>query len=172
MLDVEEEIHPIFDLPKVGEDNKLPELPENNNPGDLSSMFSTEREYLKVKIESIANMYRNLSKLTEVQIEALTQRQYSLEKKHAYTAMFDESNRRYKKEWKEKLDQYTKRSDRKYTNPQIENMIEGDLADFKRHLEMLAQQANYFDESIRTLDHIIYAVKDRIAYERFIKGDL
>lgn len=171
---MEDEIHDVFKINAFSnEEPKKDTPPPANTPvTDIEVMFNNERKEWTDKIASMSNSYRNFSKMTEVQVTAFSNRQIAVEKKHQYTSMYEDANMKYKQLKKDRIAHYTTQSARKYTNPQVDSLVDGDTAAMKRHLDSLAQQANYFDDTVRTLDHIIFAMKYRLEYERFIKADL
>lgn len=158
-------MHDIFNLsqtPKPNSDPKEELTVEEQFEGSRKDWLNTVR--------SMAEKLRGINQLADVQVELYSNRQVVLEHNHYLMSLFSKVNGKYKLKRKERYDHYYKNSDVRLNKGEIEDLVNGDTYTQKEKVEMFEHQIEYFRETIKTIDNMIYGVKSRIDFEKFKNG--
>jgi hypothetical protein len=49
-------------------------------------------------------------------------------------------------------------------------MIEADLSEITQKIELVEGHRKFLDQTIQTVDHMLYGIKSRIALEEYLRG--
>jgi hypothetical protein len=69
-----------------------------------------------------------------------------------------------------KLKDYNQNSDVRYGSNETKVLIEGDVAEIVGKIEMVEGHRKFIDQTIQTVDHMLYGIKSRIALEDYLRG--
>ena len=121
------------------------------------------------KIKELNEKFKTISTLSDLTTEIYTTRQ-DLQEYHKSMLMKCASlNREYKKKYAELYNSYKTTSQIKYTSDQAINaQIAAQLADFNYTMDLMNHHTNYIDETIKTVDNLIYGIKNRIDIEQLL----
>lgn len=121
------------------------------------------------KIKKLNEKFKTIPSLSELTTEIYTTRQ-DLQEYHKSMLMKCASlNREYKKKYAELYNSYKTTSQIKYNSDQAINaQIAAQLADFNYTMELMNHHTNYIDETIKTIDNLIYGIKNRIDIEQLL----
>lgn len=133
----------------------------------LESRLSRERTQWKVMILDMAKKLTNIQKIAELQVELYSNRQIALEHNHFLMSLLGKLNKEYKKKLGKKWEEYMHNHDRKMKMGETNVQVEAALAAEKEKVDMLQNQIEYFNETIKTIDNIIYGLKYRLNIEDF-----
>lgn len=137
----------------------------------IISVFRKDREMNNNKIyASILNM-RNLKELVGVQVEMLSARQRMLEDSHIILDRLVQLRKQYRQlKGNAHNDIATNIQLRMKTAGEKEAIVEGspEISEMRHKIEILDNQINYYNESIRTVDDILYGIKTRLDVERLL----
>lgn len=79
-------------------------------------------------------------------------------------------NSKYRKDKAERLRYYSESVQVKYGANEKTPLIEGDLAELKERMDLVDGQISFFNETMKTVDHMLYGVKSRIALEEYLRS--
>jgi hypothetical protein len=65
---------------------------------------------------------------------------------------------------------YSEKSDIRYGSNEKTVLIEGDLADISERMELVEGHRKFIDQTVQTIDHMLYGVKQRISLEEYLRG--
>ena len=137
----------------------------------ITHVFRLNREDNNNKIyASIMNM-RNLRELVSVQVEMLSLRQRMLEDSHILLDKLTQLRKEYRIKKGTAYDMIINNLQlRTKTSGEKEAIVEGsaDIAELRNKVEILERQTEYYTESIRTVDDILYGIKTRLDIERLL----
>ena len=69
-----------------------------------------------------------------------------------------------------KLKDYSENNDVRYGSNEKTVLIEGDLTEITEKIELVEGHRKFIDQTIQTIDHMLYGVKSRIALEDYLRG--
>lgn len=136
----------------------------------LLERFKNERsEYLN-KIKYYSERLSNISDLIELQVEIHSQREIILEYYYSLKTHTSKELNKYNKLYKQRFEYYINNSDVRMDKKEIEKLISADLSDKILLIEYLENHLDFLKESIKTIDSIIYSIKNRIEIEKILKS--
>jgi hypothetical protein len=77
---------------------------------------------------------------------------------------------RERQERGKKIKEYSESRDVRYGANETKALIEGDLAEINRKIELVENHRKFIDQTIQTVDHMLYGIKSRIALEDYLRG--
>lgn len=163
-------IHDIFNMEasiKASAAEKKNDIKTDEPAETLQGRFETDRAHWKNIILGMANKITNMAKIGELQVELYSNRQVALEHNHFLMSLLAKLQKEYKKKYGKKWDEMMNFQDRKMKMGETNVQVEAHLADHKEKIELLENQINYFQETIKNIDNIIYGLKYRINVEEF-----
>ena len=133
---------------------------------DFYSEFEKNRTYWKDVILSMAKKLSDMNKISEVQVELYSNRQLVLEHSHYLQSLLFKVNKNYKKSLGKKWDDYITGS-RKMKMGETNVLVEAATAEFKEKIDVIQSQIEYMQETIKSIDNIIYGIRYRIQLEDY-----
>lgn len=143
-------------------------MEENQNQKNYSNktidvIFSEKRAFWKIQMEDTIQKVKDLSTLTLGQVSAYSQRHYCVDEIHFLMDAWNKLNEKYK------IERNTARKaisggDSKYAKELTEE-IDAKVAPIKKQLDVINTQIDFFKETIKTIDQILYGIKYRLDYE-------
>ena len=137
----------------------------------MIAVFRKNRDDNGKKIlASIVNM-REMRQLVGVQVEMLSLRQRMLEDSHILLDKLTELRKQYRLKKGAAYDAIVNSIQmRMKTTGEKEAVVEGniEIAEIKNKIEILDGQISYYNESIRTVDDILYGIKTRLDIEKLL----
>lgn len=136
---------------------------------NLEEFIAEKQSYWSSKIKELNEKFKTIPSLSNLTTEIYTTRQ-DLQEYHKSMLMKCASlNREYKKKYAELYNSYKTTSQIKYTSDQAINaQIAAQLADFNYTMELMNHHSNYIEETIKTIDNLIYGIKSRIDIEQLL----
>jgi hypothetical protein len=113
---------------------------------------------------------KNIKELADVQVELYSSRQILLEMYSKLGQVMVKLNSKYRKDKAERLRYYSESVQVKYGANEKTPLIEGDLAELKERMDLVDGQISFFNETMKTVDHMLYGVKSRIALEEYLRS--
>jgi hypothetical protein len=139
---------------------------------DIEEQFTAEREEWTERIRELSVRMRNIREIGEVQVELYSDRQRLLEKAYKMGQILSKLNSKYRAERKAKMMYYSEEHNVRYGSNEKTTLIEGDLNEIKRKIDVVDNQMSFLNETVKTIDHFLYGVKSRIALEEFMRGGI
>jgi hypothetical protein len=131
----------------------------------LDEYLSKQREDWTSKIKNLANDLKLGSNLEEVSAYTLSYRQILVEMLATMGNKIRSQKSTLDKKYKDKWIEYYN-YDYKLTDKQREKFVEADIADDAHILELLQTQKSFIEGSVKTLDNMGFAIKNRLDMSR------
>ena len=139
------------------DDTKIPEVNI-----ELENRFKTEREEWKDKIITLVKSIGDTRKLSEAQIQQLSFRQIVQEKLAEYRILQEKRQEIYDKQYTSRFREYHTGYDLKLSNTEKNIFVQSDCSAIKSQIKMISVQITYFEECVKTLDNLGFAIKNKI----------
>ena len=139
------------------EDEKI-----NKTNVTLEERFKEERGEWNDKIIKLIESIKHTTKLSEAQVIQLSYRQMIQDKLAEYRILHEKRQEMFDKQMTERFREYKLGYDIKLSSSETQAFIQTDCKALKLQLKMIHTQITYFEESIKTLDNIGYAIKNKI----------
>lgn len=153
-IQVEEEIH------SSGEEKKT-----------IDEILLEEREHCTSSLYEMGFLFKDFMKMGELQVKVYSERQRLIERIHYYLSTLSKYTTKYKKKKAELFIKYTQGSDLLLkTASEKSIMMDSDLSQMKEKIDNLEFQIEFLKETVKTVDSIIYGIKNRIDLEKMIQG--
>ncbi|MEG1142173.1 MAG: hypothetical protein RSE41_06990 [Clostridia bacterium] len=137
----------------------------------LHERFNDERIEWTNKLKELAQKSRYLDKLTELQVDVISERQIAVDYYHHIKSVLISLNREFKVEYAKKYDFYTNGSNIRYPNESSKNAkIQSDLCSIIEKKDSLENHMSFMQETIKTIDNLIFGIKHRLSIEEFVRG--
>jgi hypothetical protein len=131
----------------------------------LEEQLVKDRDEWKNKIKDLIAQSKNYNQLAECQVMMLSYRQILLDKISEFKSTVYKRNAAWDKYWKEAYRDYSLNYDIKLTNGEKNAFIKADLAPLKTQISLIESHIDYYDQCIRTLDNMAFAIRNRIQLE-------
>jgi hypothetical protein len=145
-------------------------IPEEQQPTDFAKMFDRERAEWKEKIQVISLHIKSIKTVAEAQVDLFSTRQTLLEYSYKLAQIISKLSTKERKEKAKKLKEYTESKDIRYGSNEKTSLIEGDLAELRERMELVEGHRKYIDQTVQTVDHMLYGIRQRIALEDYLRG--
>jgi hypothetical protein len=137
---------------------------------DYAKLFENERAEWKEKIQIISLNLKSIRTVAEAQIELFSTRQILLEYSYKLASIISKLGTKERQERAKKLREYQESKDVRYGANETKTMIEADLAEITQKIELVEGHRKFLDQTIQTVDHMLYGIKSRIALEEYLRG--
>lgn len=141
-----------------------------NQEEKLEKDFSEERTTWTERIRELSVRMRNIREIGEVQVELYSDRQKLLEYAYKLGQILTKLNAKYRTEKKNKMKYYSEEHNTRYGSNEKTSLIDGDLSEIKRKIDVVDNHMSFMNETVKTVDHFLYGIKSRIALEEFMRG--
>jgi hypothetical protein len=132
----------------------------------ISEKFQTRRSEVSEEIYSSIEKLTNIKSLKEVQVSMLSLRQRLLEDNHTLLENITTLRKKYRKEKAQALEDLSKNLQLRYQPTEKNIIIDGRTSLTKEYLELFENQSSFFIDSIKTVDNVIFGIKNRIDIEK------
>ena len=137
---------------------------------DFRARFESERTEWKERVEVLSIHMKDIKTLAKAQVDLFSQRQVLLEYSYKLAGIISKLNSKYRVEKAQKLKHYSENHDVRYGSNEKTVLIEGDLSQITEKIELVDGHRKFIDQTIQTIDHMLYGVKSRIALEEYLRG--
>lgn len=128
----------------------------------LEERFKDERTDWNGKIIDLIESIKQTSKLAESQVIQLSYRQIIQDKLAEYRILHEKRQEMLDKQTVDRFRDYKLSYDIKLSSSETQAFIQADCKALKLQIKMIHTQIIYFEESIKTLDNLGYAIKNKI----------
>ena len=128
----------------------------------LEERFKEERADWNDKIITLVENIKHTSKLSESQVIQLSYRQMIQDKLAEYRILHEKRQEMFDKQTTDRFREYKLSYDIKLSSAETQAFVQSDCKALKLQIKMIHTQIMYFEESIKTLDNIGYAIKNKI----------
>lgn len=132
----------------------------------ISERFQTRRSEVSKEIYDNIEKLSNLKTLKEAQVNMLSLRQRLLEDNHTLLEHLTVLRKKYRDERAVEMENISRNLQIRYQSNEKTVVIDGRTAGAKESLEIFENQVSFFNESIKTIDNIIFGIKTRLDIEK------
>jgi len=137
---------------------------------DYQEQFRLEREQWKDKIKGLAFQLKSIRTVAEAQVDLFTQRQLLLEYSYKLAAIVSKLNAKVRTENGRLLKSYSENNNIRYQANEKKVLIEGDISAILEKSDLVESHRRFIDQTIQTIDHMLYGIKSRIALEEYLRA--
>jgi hypothetical protein len=137
---------------------------------DFNKIFENERAEWKEKVQVLAIEMKDIKTLAKAQVDMFSSRQVLLEYSYKLASIISKLSSRYRSDKANKLRHYSENNDVRYGSNEKTVLIEGDLTEITEKIELVESHRKFIDQTIQTVDHMLYGVKSRISLEDYLRG--
>lgn len=152
-------------------------MEQQNKFADIEQKFSERREYWITWITEMNTCLKDMDKIINLQSNVYTKRQEAVENYHSLAATIAKWTKVYKEKYANLYKDIrmikTSQGATTYmfpTEAAIRDQIEAQLSDEKYLIDIMDSHLSYLDNTIKTIDGIIYAIQNRIKVEEIKLG--
>ena len=128
----------------------------------LEDRFKEERSDWNDKIIKLIESIKYTDKLAEAQVIQLSYRQMVQDKLAEYRILHEKRQEMFDKQTTERFREYKLGYDIKLSSAETQAFVQVDCKALKLQIKMIHTQIIYFEESIKTLDNLGFAIKNKI----------
>lgn len=132
--------------------------------------FNRERAEWTERIRELSIRMKNIREIAEVQVDLYSDRQKLLEYAYKLGQIVSRQNAKYRSDRRAKMVYYSEEHNVRYGSNEKTSLIEGDLSDLKKKIDIVDNHVSFVNETIKTVDHMLYGIKSRISLEEFMRG--
>lgn len=148
----------------------IEEAPSEQNVS-MEERFAKERIDWGTKIKELSGKMKNIVDMSALMTTIYTERQLAVEYHYYLLTLIIKINKTYRKQYSDKYDYYTYKSQKRFPNErnkEIQIMSElGSILSTKEHLE---NHQKFIENTIKSIDQIIYGIKSRVEVEQIMRG--
>lgn len=142
----------------------------NEPQSEFESQFANERSEWTERVRELSIRMRNIREIAEVQVELYSDRQKLLEYAYKLGQILTKLNGKYRADKRAKMVYYSEEHNTRYGANEKTSLIDGDLAEIKRKIDLVDNHMSFMNETTKTVDHMLYGIKSRISLEEFMRG--
>lgn len=136
----------------------------------FTEKFTEERAEWTKTIGEISNRFRVVENLAEVQIDLYSKRQIAIEYQYKLIGIHSKLKKLLIIEWKKAYENAGHNEDIRYSEKEKTKFAEAATVELKFKSESLSNQIDFFRDTVKTIDNMIFGVKHRIEIENFKAG--
>jgi len=132
----------------------------------ISTKFKAKREEVSAEILQSIEKMASFKGLKEVQVGMLSLRQRLLEDNHTLLEHLSVIRKKYRTEKSSQMENISENLQHRYQYNEKTVIIEGKTAATKEMIDLIENQINFFNESIKTVDNVLFGIKTRVEIEK------
>lgn len=137
---------------------------------DYVKLFDQERSEWKEKIQVISLSLKSIRTVAEAQVELFSNRQILLEYSFKLAQIVSKLASKERQARASKLKEYSTNSDVRYGANETKVLIESDVSEILEKIQLVEGHRKFIDQTIQTVDHMLYGIRQRIALEEYLRG--
>lgn len=134
--------------------------------------FTRERTEWTERIRELSIRMKNIREIAEVQVDLYSDRQRLLEYAYKLGQIIARQNSKFRADKRAKMVYYSEEHNVRYGSNEKSSLIEGDLSEQKKKIDIVDNHVSFVNETIKTVDHMLYGIKSRISLEEFMRGGI
>lgn len=148
----------------------------SNQNTTLEDLFAQRRGYWMKWVDDMSTLVKTMDGLQQLQVEVYARRQEAVENYHNLTASLAKQTKQYKEKYSEiynkvRVMKIPNTANYVYnTESAIRQQIEGELSQDKYYIDIIENHISYMDQTIKTIDSMIYNITNRIKIEEIKLG--
>ena len=133
--------------------------------------FEKERGDWTQLIKDIAAKFRVVENMVEVQVDLYSQRQIAVDYMQQLNVLQSKLKKAHLTEWKAAYEKSGTNEDYRYTEKERIRIADEKTGPTKIKIDILQIHVEFFRETIKTIDNMIFGVKHRLEIEDFKRGN-
>jgi hypothetical protein len=133
--------------------------------------FESERTEWTSEIRAISARFKNIDEMMDVQVDLYSKRQQGVEYMHQLMVLQSRLKKTWLAEYKKAYDALIMDQDYRYSEKERQRIAEEKTSNSKLKLDILQTHVDFFRETIKTIDNMIFGVKHRLEIEDFKRGN-
>tara|TARA_R110001592_G_scaffold120545_3_gene324980 strand:- start:57216 stop:57665 length:450 start_codon:yes stop_codon:yes gene_type:complete len=129
---------------------------------ELEKRINSDRKEWRDKITVLVKKIKNVSELSECQVQMLSYRQIILDKLAEFKTIIYKRNASLDRYYRSKYREYTINYDVKLTSGEKNSFIKAELSSLRTQINILQGHIDYYLECVKTLDNMAFAIRNRI----------
>ena len=146
----------------------MSETASKDTKKNIAEKFQARRADVSKEIYENIEKLSNLKTLKDAQVNMLSLRQRLLEDNHTILEHITMLRKKFRDEKAEVMENLSKNLQLRYQSNEKNVVIDGKTSSTKEYLEIFENQVSFFNESIKTIDNIIFGIKTRLDIEKTI----
>lgn len=144
---------------------------QSTQPATLEEYIAQHQQQWSNVISEMNSMMKKFTDLPDLQMTIYSKRQNALDYYFNLLYQISAMSKEYKKQYAAKYNNYKVNSQIRYnSDTAINAQIAADLADVSYKLTLLENHSKYMQETIKTIDNLIFAISNRIRIEELIQN--
>jgi hypothetical protein len=149
---------------------------ETQNQKDPSSetyleRFERERNEWTEKVNLIASHFKKIDDMVEVQVDLYSQRQLAVDYIQQLMSLQTRLKKAWLTEWKKVYESLVTDQDYRYSEKERTKFADEKTGNGKLKIDIMQVHIDFFRETVRTIDNMIFGVKHRVDIEDFKRGN-
>jgi len=144
----------------------MSETTAKDTKANISDKFQKRRTEVSKDIYANISNLSNLKTLKEAQVNMLSLRQRLLEDSHGLLEHITLLRKRFRDEKADAMETLSKNMQLRYQANEKNIVIDGKTSTTKEYLEIFENQVSFYNESIKTIDNVIFGIKTRLDIEK------
>jgi len=132
----------------------------------LAQKFKTRRGEVSAEVYENIEKLSNLKTLKDAQVNMLSLRQRLLEDNHTLLEHITNLRKKYRDERGAEMEKLSKNLQIRYQANEKTVVIDSRTSSTKEYLDLFENQISFFNESIKTIDSVIFGIKTRLDIEK------
>lgn len=153
----------------------IDETQQGNGPSGktLEDALSDIRSAWSSRIKEVTVKLKDFNNLIDIQYEIYSLRQEAVDYYYYMNNILQKQIKQYTAEYRLRFVNYKQSSSVRYSSEGvINNLVEGELSQERYTVKILESQAAFMRETIKTIDSIIFGVKNRIDIQKMTVQDV
>lgn len=143
---------------------------ENSSDLDYAERFEQDRSKWTNLLKSMASRFKEINDMNDVQIDIYSHRQEAVEHIHKLIVVFNKIKKKYNTAFAASYEQLARNDDYRYSEKEKIRFAEEKNGEIKFKMEMLQTQIDFFRETLKSIDNMIFGIKSRIDIEEYRRG--
>ena len=122
------------------------------------------------KIQVISINLKDIKTVAKAQIDLFSNRQILLEYSYNLAGIISKLNSNYRAQKSKKMKEYSENVSFRYGTNEKNVLIDGDLSELVEKIELVENHRKFIDQTVQTVDHMLYGVRQRISLEDYLRG--
>lgn len=133
--------------------------------------FEAERLQWTSDVRGIASRFKIVENMAEVQVDLYSTRQQAVDYMQQLSVLQSRLKKNYESDWKKAYDDLALNQDFRYNERERAKFASERTSTSKLKIDILQSHIEFFRETIKTIDNMIFGVKHRIEIEDFKRGN-
>ena len=155
----------------MSSENVIPTTEVSSEPVSYVERFELERTEWTADVKGIAVRFKNVEDLIDVQVDLYSKRQQAVEYMHQLMVLQSRLKKSWIAEYKKAYDALLMDQDYRHSEKEKQRIAEEKTSTSKLKLDVLQTHVDFFRETVKTIDNMIFGIKQRLEIEDFRRGN-